>query len=241
MTRAKKRVPKTKKYYAVARGRAPGVYETWSECEQQVKGYRGASFKSFEHEDDAWEYVGSIHVVQKRSERVYLTASPQQAPHVVHVCARSAAYLLGDEQAHGTYQLHVLQGTRVQSGRIPRATSNQAAIYAWAAAFDYMTQYTLRGAPMDAVVFALTHPSQYVLDVFVRDVLHSTPDWEPLAAMKNHQEWRLLHGMYHRFLEACEHVVYIARTGAKDAEYAHSCVEEGELAQQCDIAVEDAQ
>lgn len=32
--------PKASKgYYAVAKGRAPGIYATWAECEAQVKGY----------------------------------------------------------------------------------------------------------------------------------------------------------------------------------------------------------
>lgn len=34
-------------YYAVARGRLPGVYSTWAECEQQVKGFSGACYKKF--------------------------------------------------------------------------------------------------------------------------------------------------------------------------------------------------
>jgi len=36
-----------KKYYVVWKGRKPGIYTTWAECEKQTKGYPGASFKSF--------------------------------------------------------------------------------------------------------------------------------------------------------------------------------------------------
>ena len=39
--------PGRKAYYAVAVGRNPGVYPTWSECEAQVKGYSGAKHKMF--------------------------------------------------------------------------------------------------------------------------------------------------------------------------------------------------
>ena len=42
-------------YYVVWKGRLPGVYETWQGCEQQVKGYSGASFKRFEGRDIAAE------------------------------------------------------------------------------------------------------------------------------------------------------------------------------------------
>ncbi|MBO4873674.1 MAG: ribonuclease H family protein [Lachnospiraceae bacterium] len=35
------------KFYAVRRGRIPGVYENWSDCEAQVKGFPSAVYKSF--------------------------------------------------------------------------------------------------------------------------------------------------------------------------------------------------
>ncbi|MBR6849825.1 MAG: RNase H1/viroplasmin domain-containing protein, partial [Lachnospiraceae bacterium] len=41
------------KYYAVKVGLAPGIYQSWAECEAQVKGYPGALFKSFASEAEA--------------------------------------------------------------------------------------------------------------------------------------------------------------------------------------------
>ncbi len=35
------------KFYVVWKGRNPGVYETWDECQAQVSGFAGAEFKSF--------------------------------------------------------------------------------------------------------------------------------------------------------------------------------------------------
>lgn len=35
------------KYYAVKAGRVPGIYESWTECQEQTRGYKGAVFKSF--------------------------------------------------------------------------------------------------------------------------------------------------------------------------------------------------
>ena len=40
---------KKKKYYAVARGRTVGVYDTWDECNAQVRAYPGASHKVSRH------------------------------------------------------------------------------------------------------------------------------------------------------------------------------------------------
>lgn len=45
------------KYYAVKQGRNPGIYESWTECREQVQGYSGAVFKSFETLDAAQEYL----------------------------------------------------------------------------------------------------------------------------------------------------------------------------------------
>lgn len=35
------------KYYVVWKGRKPGIFTTWAECEQQVKGFVAAEYKSF--------------------------------------------------------------------------------------------------------------------------------------------------------------------------------------------------
>ena len=45
------------KYYAVKNGRQTGIYNSWSECEAQVKGFKGALYKSFSSYDDACNYL----------------------------------------------------------------------------------------------------------------------------------------------------------------------------------------
>ncbi|OCF57907.1 hypothetical protein L486_03929 [Kwoniella mangroviensis CBS 10435] len=44
-------------YYAVASGRNPGVYTTWTEAEAQVKGYAGAKYKKFPSLSQAKEFI----------------------------------------------------------------------------------------------------------------------------------------------------------------------------------------
>ena len=41
------------KYYVVWKGRKPGIYSSWAECEAQVKGFPEAEFKSFPSRDMA--------------------------------------------------------------------------------------------------------------------------------------------------------------------------------------------
>uniref|UniRef100_A9ABA8 Ribonuclease H n=1 Tax=Methanococcus maripaludis (strain C6 / ATCC BAA-1332) TaxID=444158 RepID=A9ABA8_METM6 len=45
------------KIYAVRKGRKTGLFETWAECESQVKGFSGAEFKSFTSKKDAKDYL----------------------------------------------------------------------------------------------------------------------------------------------------------------------------------------
>lgn len=46
-----------KKFYAVAVGTNPGIYETWPEAEAQVKGFGGARYKSFTTRMDAEQWL----------------------------------------------------------------------------------------------------------------------------------------------------------------------------------------
>ncbi|KAJ1404104.1 Ribosomal protein L9/RNase H1, N-terminal [Sesbania bispinosa] len=54
----------TSKTYVVYRGRQPGIYFTWEECQEQVNEYSGASFRSFftseEAEVDWMRYLGRV-------------------------------------------------------------------------------------------------------------------------------------------------------------------------------------
>lgn len=61
------------KYYVVWAGFAPGVYDSWEECKQQIDGYQGAKYKSFKSKDaavkafrgDASEHIGLLNQVAK--------------------------------------------------------------------------------------------------------------------------------------------------------------------------------
>ena len=44
-------------YYAVKVGENPGIYNTWAECERQVKGYPNAQFKKWKTKEEAEAYI----------------------------------------------------------------------------------------------------------------------------------------------------------------------------------------
>ena len=45
------------KIYAVRKGRHPGIYLSWPECQQEINGYPGAVYKSFSNESLAKEWL----------------------------------------------------------------------------------------------------------------------------------------------------------------------------------------
>jgi ribonuclease HI len=50
-----------KKFYVVWKGRKPGIFTSWAECEKQVKGFAGAEYKAFSTLQEAetafrWKY-----------------------------------------------------------------------------------------------------------------------------------------------------------------------------------------
>ncbi|ATG97587.1 ribonuclease H1 domain-containing protein [Mesoplasma lactucae] len=48
------------KYYAVKKGKKPGVYKTWPEMNKQIEGYKNPVFKAFPTEQEAWAFVGNL-------------------------------------------------------------------------------------------------------------------------------------------------------------------------------------
>jgi ribonuclease HI len=46
-----------KKYYAVVKGRQTGIFQTWTECKENVHGFEGAQYKSFESFKEAETFL----------------------------------------------------------------------------------------------------------------------------------------------------------------------------------------
>jgi len=71
-----------KKFYVVWSGVNPGIYETWNDCQLQIKGYEGAKYKSFDTHEEAekayssspWAYIGK----NAADKKTMLTALPPE-------------------------------------------------------------------------------------------------------------------------------------------------------------------
>ena len=55
------------KFYVVKRGRIPGIYKTWPECEAQIKNYPNAIHKSFKNYQDAINFLNNSQTCGQRS------------------------------------------------------------------------------------------------------------------------------------------------------------------------------
>lgn len=72
-----------KKYYVVWNGRKTGIFSTWAECEKQIKGFKGASFKSFptlEEAEKAFKQGGNISKSASKSTSTQKQSNQTLAP-----------------------------------------------------------------------------------------------------------------------------------------------------------------
>ncbi len=90
---------KKKKYYVVWKGRKPGIYQDWKECEEQIKGYEGAEYKSFLTRESAEKaFGGSYEKVKGVDARVLAFTGEQKifiGEPVLESIAVDAAYSSG--------------------------------------------------------------------------------------------------------------------------------------------------
>lgn len=82
------------KYYVVWKGITPGIYNSWQECEKQVKGFEGAQYMSFPSLDIAgkafgksyWEYAG-----QNSSQKNLLVIDKKKGSPIINSISVDAA------------------------------------------------------------------------------------------------------------------------------------------------------
>lgn len=54
-----------KKFYAVKRGKTPGIYENWVECQNQISGFSGAVYKSFGTREEARAFIADCREIKQ--------------------------------------------------------------------------------------------------------------------------------------------------------------------------------
>lgn len=84
-----------KKYYAVRKGRVPGIYESWDACKKQVMGYSSASYKSFASREEAEVFMGSGVVAPKGAGEAEGEPAGEREPLVFSDAEVMTAYVDG--------------------------------------------------------------------------------------------------------------------------------------------------
>lgn len=70
-----------KKFYVVWKGVNPGVYTSWTDCQLQIQGYKGAIYKSFDTEEEAVQaFATPAHVYLHRRTSAAKETSEKQLP-----------------------------------------------------------------------------------------------------------------------------------------------------------------
>jgi len=65
---------KKKKYYVVWEGISPGIYNTWAQCQLQVKGFPNARYKSYATKVKAEEAYSSVYEPAPRKKKTFSEA-----------------------------------------------------------------------------------------------------------------------------------------------------------------------
>ena len=112
----KKYITMTNSYYAVHKGRTPGVYMTWKECQLQIQKFSGAIYKKFSHKQDAERFVknGSTPLIRRTQSKPI--AIPKNTYHTLGNNIRppsNTIYVYTDGSCHGNGTKHAKAGMGV--------------------------------------------------------------------------------------------------------------------------------
>lgn len=70
-------------FYVVKKGRNPGIYKSWAECEAQIKGYPGAIYKKFVTYEEAYTfYTNKKLILSEREAYAFVDGSYNQLTQV---------------------------------------------------------------------------------------------------------------------------------------------------------------
>ena len=55
--------------YAIRKGRRQGIVYSWDECKESVAGFKGAEYKGFDSETDAYDYLNGKNFTKEKSSK----------------------------------------------------------------------------------------------------------------------------------------------------------------------------
>ncbi|TMT02063.1 hypothetical protein FD687_02850 [Apilactobacillus kunkeei] len=188
------------KFYAVRKGRKPGIYGTWDECKDQVNGYAGAEYKSFKTQDEAKAYMGLSKPVKKDTPKVDNTGAIRLYS---DGGSRNHGNKLGqhvkdDDKAAWAYLIiHDGKKHYASNGEFG-ATNNKMEVLGLVNALQYILDNGWQNEPIDAIL-----DSKYVLDSITKGWLNSwrRRGWKKSdgSTIKNKNEFMQLSALLSQF------------------------------------------
>lgn len=162
------------KYYAVRRGKQPGIYRTWPETQKQVNGFSGAQYKSFTTEAEAKAFMqgSAAKTPAHRTAKTGRTATPKSASAPVSATitvytdggSRNTGNVAGGhvkdaDKAAWAYRIELPDAIETGSAGEFGATNNRMEIMAFRNALQKLVDL---GQTTESILFVLD--SQYVLN-----------------------------------------------------------------------------
>lgn len=84
------------KFYAVRKGRTPGIYTNWDICKSQVHGFAGAEYKSFPTKEEAQRYIeGNAAVGAIRTQSNDMGTEPDSSKRTGNPASTAFAFVDG--------------------------------------------------------------------------------------------------------------------------------------------------
>lgn len=145
-----------KKYYAVKKGRKPGIYQTWSDTQKQVNGFSGAQFKSFANKKEAQSFIkpSDSTNTNKNSEIVIYTDGGSR-----NHGNKLGQHVKSNDPAAWAYLINNNGKKYYQSAGEFGATNNKMEVLGLVNALEYLLKRHLNNCNIDAIL-----DSKYVLN-----------------------------------------------------------------------------
>ncbi|GAK01363.1 LOW QUALITY PROTEIN: ribonuclease HI-related protein 3 [Geomicrobium sp. JCM 19055] len=138
-----------KKYYVVWKGRKPGIYTTWAECEAEVKGFKGARFKSYPTYEEAKQAFQSGKSVVASTQKKQSTRTTNQNQRKTSLYYETTSISV-DAGTHGNPGPVEYQGVWTEDGQVlfktkpyPLGTNNMAEFLAIVHALQFQKEKNL--------------------------------------------------------------------------------------------------
>lgn len=187
------------KFYAVRRGRQPGIYRTWPDAQKQVSGYPGAQYKSFPTEAAANAFMTgtATPTTQTKTGAVKARATGSATPAEITVYtdggSRNTGNVAGghvrnDDKAAWAYRMELPDQVVTDSAGEWGASNNRMEIMAFLRALQQLSRL---GQTTKAVQFVLD--SRYVLNAVTQGWLAGWKrrGWKRSAGpLANAELWR---------------------------------------------------